>query len=85
MPVAGLKSIFQIIKSNAMTSIIKWVVFCVVFAIVAIWLYTVIDSPWSQQNNASIWVTILFFLAAVATILCGFNAIDRDDNPIASS
>jgi hypothetical protein len=68
-----------------MTSIIKWVVLCLIFAIAAIWLYTVIDSPWSQQNNASIWVTILFFLAAVATILCGFNAIDRDDTPIASS
>jgi hypothetical protein len=50
------------------------------FAIVATWLYTVIDSAWSQQNNASIWVTILFFLAAVATILCGFNAVDKEDS-----
>ncbi|MGZ3839470.1 MAG: hypothetical protein ACXVMS_00520 [Flavisolibacter sp.] len=63
-----------------MTTTIKWVVLCIMFAIVAIYLYTVIDSVWSQQNNASIWITILFFLAAVATILCGFNAIDKEDS-----
>lgn len=63
-----------------MTTSIKWVVLCIMFAIVAIYLYTVIDSVWSQQNNASIWITILFFLAAVATILCGFNAIDKEDS-----
>ncbi|MGN6399550.1 MAG: hypothetical protein ACTHMD_03790 [Flavisolibacter sp.] len=63
-----------------MTTTIKWVVLCIMFAIVATWLYTVIDSAWSQQNNASIWVTILFFLAAVATILCGFNAVDKEDS-----
>lgn len=63
-----------------MTTTIKWVVFCIMFAIVAIWLYTIIDSAWSQQNNASIWITILFFLSAVATILCGFNAVDKEDS-----
>jgi hypothetical protein len=67
-------------KSKAMTTTIKWVVFCIMFAIVAIWLYTIIDSAWSQQNNASIWITILFFLSAVATILCGFNAVDKEDS-----
>ena len=61
-----------------MATTIKWIVLCIVFAIAALWLYITIDSPWSQRNNASIWITICFFLAAVATILCGFNAIDKD-------
>jgi amino acid transporter len=63
-----------------MTSSIKWIVYCIVFAAVSIFLYTTIDSNWSQKNNASIWLTICFFLSAVATILCGFNAIDKEDS-----
>ena len=59
---------------------IKWIVLCVMFALISIWLYSTIDSEWSQQNNASIWITICFFLTAVATILCGFSAIDRDES-----
>lgn len=63
-----------------MTSSIKWIVLGITFGIVAGWLYSIIDSKWSQETHASIWVTILFFLAAVATILCGFNAVDRSDH-----
>jgi hypothetical protein len=70
-------------KLNAMTTTIKWVVLCIMFGLVSGWLYTVIDSSWSQENKASIWVTILFFFAAVATILCGFNAVDKNDHPVA--
>ena len=58
---------------------IKWVALCVMFGLIAAWLYTVIDSKWSQEKHASIWITILFFLAAVATILCGFSAVERND------
>jgi hypothetical protein len=68
-----------------MTTTIKWVVLCIMFGVVAGWLYTVIDSSWAQENNASIWVTILFFLSAVATILCGFNAVDKNDHPVTGS
>ncbi|HEU0113020.1 MAG TPA: hypothetical protein VFQ73_19245 [Flavisolibacter sp.] len=58
---------------------IKWVILAIMFAAISILLYTTIDSKWSQENNASIWLTILFFLSAVATILCGFNVVDRGD------
>jgi len=61
-----------------MASTIKWILLSVIFALASLWLYMAIDSEWSQRNNASIWITICFFLAAVATILCGFNAIDKD-------
>jgi hypothetical protein len=54
----------------------------VMFAAISVWLYTAIDSNWSQENHASIWLTICFFLSAVATILCGFSAIERNDELI---
>ena len=63
---------------------IKWIALCIICVVVAVWLYTTIDSAWSQQNNASIWITICFFLAAVATILSGFNAIDKEDSVTSS-
>ena len=63
-----------------MTSTIKWVVLCVMFAIVSVWLYTTIDSKWAEENHASIWLTICFFLTAVATILCGFSAVETYDH-----
>ena len=63
---------------------IKWIALCIICAVVAVWLYTTIDSAWSQQNNASIWITICFFLAAVGTILSGFNAIDKEDSVTSS-
>jgi hypothetical protein len=62
-----------------MTSSIKWIVLCLMFAVISVWLYTAIDSNWSQENHASIWLTICFFLSAVATILCGFSAIENND------
>jgi hypothetical protein len=63
-----------------MSSSIKWILLGVVFALISIWLYSTIDSAWSQKNNASIWLTICFFLSAVATILCGFSAIEKNDS-----
>jgi len=62
-----------------MTSSIKWIALGLMFAVIAVWLYTVIDSNWSQENHASIWLTICFFLSAVATILCAFSAIENND------
>lgn len=72
-------------KSKTMTTTIKWVTLCIMFGVIAGWLYTVIDSSWAQENHASIWITILFFIAAVATILCGFNAVDKNDHPVTGS
>jgi hypothetical protein len=60
----------------------KWVLLAIVFGVVAIYLYTAIDSKWAERTNAGIWMTISFFMAAVVTILCGFNAIDSH-SPIA--
>ena len=61
-----------------MNKLVKWGVLAIVFAIVAIVLYTFIDSQWSRENNASILVTIAFFIMATTAILCGFNAADAD-------
>jgi hypothetical protein len=63
-----------------MITIIKWIALCVVFAIIAIQLYIAIDSTWAEKNNASMLVTIGFFMAAVATILCGIKAIESKDS-----
>ena len=60
----------------------KWILLAIVFGVVSIYLYTTIDSKWAERTNAGIWMTISFFMAAVATILCGFNAVDSQ-NPIA--
>ncbi|HEY0580409.1 MAG TPA: hypothetical protein VGC75_06850 [Candidatus Nitrosocosmicus sp.] len=49
------------------------------FAVVAVELYIAIDSKWAEENNASIWLTICFFTAASATILCGLRAIETSD------
>ena len=62
-----------------MTSTVKWVALGFVFAILSIFLYMNIDSDWTNRNNASIWVTIVFFASATVTILCGFNAIESKD------
>jgi hypothetical protein len=59
-----------------MTSTVKWGVLGILFAAIAIVLYTMIDSTWAQENNASIIVTIGFFAVATAAIVCGFNAVD---------
>ena len=58
---------------------IRWIVLGVIFAAAAIVLYTTIDSKWAERANSGIWMTILFFVAAVATILCGFNAVDANE------
>ena len=54
----------------------KWILLAIVFGVVAIYLYSAIDSKWAERTNAGIWMTITFFMAATVTILCGFNAID---------
>ena len=59
-----------------MTSTVKWGALGALFAVLAIILYALIDSSWSQQHNLSILITIGFFAAATAAIVCGFNAID---------
>ena len=59
-----------------MNNTVKWGAMGVVFAVLAIVLYTLIDSSWSQENNASILFTIAFFIMATAAIVCGFNAVD---------
>ncbi len=59
-----------------MTSTVKWGALGVIFAVLAIILYSLIDSNWSQQNNASIIITVGFFIVATAAIVCGFNAVD---------
>lgn len=59
-----------------MTNTVKWGVLGLLFAAIAIVLYTMIDSTWAQENNASIIVTIGFFAVATAAIVCGFNAVD---------
>jgi len=60
-----------------MTSTVKWGALGALFAVLAIILYTLIDSNWSQENNMSILVTIGFFAVATAAIVCGFNAVDQ--------
>ena len=59
-----------------MYSTIKWVVLGVMCAFISIILYITIDSQWAEKNNVGIPITIGFFLTAVATILCCFQAID---------
>ena len=34
-----------------MTSSIKWIALCLMFAVISVWLYTAIDSNWSQENH----------------------------------
>jgi hypothetical protein len=65
-----------------MFSKIKWVVLGLMFAVIAVILYLTIDSQWAEKNNVGIPITIGFFLSAVATILCCFQAIDPK-SPIA--
>ena len=62
-----------------MLNLIKWIALCVMFAFIAIFLYITIDSKWAERNNAGIWITIAFFLAAGATIVSVFNAIESHD------
>lgn len=59
-----------------MTSTVKWGALSALFAVIAIILYSLIDSSWSLENNLSILITIGFFAVATAAIVCGFNAID---------
>jgi hypothetical protein len=59
-----------------MTNTVKWGALGAIFAVLAIILYTLIDSDWALDNNASILVTIGFFAVATAAIVCGFNAVD---------
>ena len=58
----------------------KWAVASIICAVAAIFLYTTIDSEWSRDTNASIWLTILFFASATVAILCAFNAVDEKNN-----
>ena len=62
-----------------MNTTIKWGVLGVIFAVVAIVLYTFIDSAWARESNLSIIMTIAFFLAATTAIVCGFNAADSSN------
>lgn len=62
-----------------MAHTVKWVLFSIICAVAAIFLYTTIDSEWSSQTNASIWLTILFFACATIAILCAFNAVEEKD------
>jgi len=59
-----------------MTTTIKWATLCIMCAAIALVLYINIDSNWAADNGMGIVVTIGFFLAATAAILCGFNAVD---------
>jgi len=59
-----------------MSSTVKWGVLGAFFAVLAIILYILIDSNWSQEHNLGILITIGFFAVATAAIVCGFNAID---------
>jgi len=59
-----------------MSNTVKWGALGAIFAVLAIILYTLIDSNWSQQHNLSILVTVGFFIVATAAIVCGFNAVD---------
>jgi len=59
-----------------MTSTVKWGALAAIFAVLAIILYTLIDSNWSKEHNLSILMTIGFFAVATAAIVCGFNAVD---------
>jgi hypothetical protein len=67
-------------KSNFMAHTFKWALFSIICAVAAIFLYTTIDSEWSSQTNASIWLTILFFASATVAILCAFNAVEEKEN-----
>jgi uncharacterized membrane protein len=62
-----------------MANTVKWIVFSIVCAIAAIFLYTTIDSQWSAQAGMSIWMTILFFVSATLSIVCAFNAVESKD------
>ena len=62
-----------------MANTVKWIVFSIVCAIAAIFLYTTIDSQWAAQSNMSIWMTILFFGSATLAIVCAFNAVESKD------
>lgn len=63
-----------------MVSSFKWIVLCVVFAAIALTMYITIDSNWSEDNDASIAVTIGFFLSALAAIMCGLKAAESNEH-----
>ena len=63
-----------------MAGSIKWIVLGVLCAVITFFLYRFIDSDWSQDHGASIWITIGFFLAAMGTIMSAFSAIDETDH-----
>jgi hypothetical protein len=58
---------------------VKWSALGVVFAILAVILYTMIDSSWAMGTGSSILLTIGFFIVATAAIVCGFNAVDNSN------
>jgi uncharacterized ion transporter superfamily protein YfcC len=62
-----------------MAKTFKWVVLSIVCAVLAIFLYTTIDSEWSVKTNASIWLTIGFFASATLAILFAFSAVEGRD------
>lgn len=51
-----------------------WIALSVIAAIAAVFLYRTIDSAWAMENNMTIVMTIIFFLAASIAVVCGFNA-----------
>ena len=66
-----------------MAKTFKWVVLSIICAVLAIFLYTTIDSEWSAKTNASIWLTILFFASATFAILFAFSAVEgREEKPL---
>lgn len=61
-------------KTTMMFTTSAWIVLSVIAAIAAVFLYRTIDSPWAMENNMTIVMTIIFFVAASIAVVCGFNA-----------
>lgn len=61
-------------RSSVMLTTSAWIALSVAAAIAAVFLYKAIDSPWALQNNMTIVVTIIFFIAASIAVVSGFNA-----------
>lgn len=51
-----------------------WIALCIAAAIVSVFLYRAIDSPWALENHMTIVITIIFFITASIAVVSGFNA-----------
>ena len=57
-----------------------WIALCAVGIVASILLYKTIDSEFTEEVVANIMVTLVFFVVAALTVVCGFNAAEDHDH-----